>query len=105
MPDTLDRVVTCGATQLMQASARTADGVSEPAVIPADSVNSAYRRHIAESRGVTWPSVAAAPLVSEEADHRCRGAKRSREERTLATRAGVVKVIALALALVTRVKR
>ena len=39
MPGTLDRVATCGAAQLMQASARTADGVSEPAVIPADSVN------------------------------------------------------------------
>ncbi len=53
MAGTLDRVVTCVATQLMRATARTADGVSEPAVIPADSVNSAYLRHIAESRGVT----------------------------------------------------
>ncbi len=94
MPGTLDRVATCGATQLMQASARTADEVSEPAVIPADSVNSACRRNIRESRGVTWPPVAAATLVSDEADHLCRGAKRSRGEPTLATRAGVVKVIA-----------
>ena len=96
MPGTLDRAATCGATQLMQASARTADGVSEPAVIPpADSVNSAYRRNIRENRGVTWPAAAAAPLVSEEADHLCRGAKRSRRQNpTPATRAGVVKVIA-----------
>ncbi len=94
MPGTLDRIATCGATQLMQPSARTADRVSEPAVIPADSVNSACRRNIRESRGVTWPPVAAATLVSDEADHLCRGAKRSRGEPTLATRAGVVKVIA-----------
>ena len=75
MRGTLDRVVTCVATQLMQATARTADGVSEPAVTPSDSVNSAYRRNITESRGVTWPALAPAPLVSEEVDHLCRGAK------------------------------
>ncbi|MDR3658372.1 MAG: hypothetical protein P4L48_22780, partial [Mycobacterium sp.] len=69
MPGTLDRVATCGATQLMQASARTADEVSEPAVSRADSVNSAYRRNIRENRGVTWPALAGAPVVSEEADH------------------------------------
>jgi len=75
MPSTPDRVATCGATRLVKAGARMADGVSEPAVIPADSVNSAYRRNITESRGVTWPALAPAPLVSEEVDHLCRGAK------------------------------
>jgi hypothetical protein len=35
---------------------------------------------------VTSPSVAAPPLVSDEADRRCRGAKRSRDGGTLVTR-------------------
>jgi integrase len=47
--------------------------------------------------------VAAAPLVSEEADHRCRGVKRSRDEGTIVTRGGVA-VTALRLALAIRVK-
>jgi len=81
MPGTLDRVVTCGATQLIEAGARTADGVSEPAVIPADLVNSPYRRHIAESRGVTWTSVAAATMAAAETDHRHRGAEKRHEAR------------------------
>jgi hypothetical protein len=69
MPGTLDRVVTCVAAQLIQATACTADRVSEPAAIPAESVNSAYLRDIAESR-VTWPSVAAAPLRPASCEQR-----------------------------------
>src|SRR5271166_1268648 len=85
MPGTLDRVVTCVATQLMQATARTADGVSEPAAIPAESVNSAYLNHIAESRGATWPSVAAAPLVSASREQR-QPPRRLRSSTTTETR-------------------
>ena len=55
-------------------------------------------------RGGGATSVAAAPLVSEDAAHRCRGAKRSRDEGTIVTRAGVAKFTALTLALATRVK-
>jgi hypothetical protein len=55
-------------------------------------------------RGGGATSVAAAPLVSEEADHRCRRAKRSRHEGAIVTRAGVAKFTALTLALATRVK-
>ena len=85
MPGTLDRVVTCVAAQLMQATARTADGVSEPAAIPAESVNSAYLRHIAESRSVTWPSVAAAPLRPASCEQR-QPPRRLRSSTTTETR-------------------
>ncbi len=86
MPGTLDRVVTCVAAQLMQATARTADGVSEPAAIPAESVNSVYLRDIAESRSVTWPSVAAAPPPVSASCEQRQPPRRLRSSTTTETR-------------------